>query len=163
MDMMEAAKQTDVGPMAAVAGAMAEYVGRELLALSPEVLVENGGDIFICSGTQTVFSIYAGDSPLSMTTGILVERQKRPFAMCTSSGTLGHSKSFGKADAVSVLAYSCSLADAAATALCNQVKNKGDIEKTLHQGKQIPGILGIVIIKGEQIGLWGDLKLVRLP
>jgi len=163
MDMMEAAKQTDVGPMAAVAGAMAEYVGRELLALSPEVLVENGGDIFICSATQTVFSIYAGNSPLSMTTGILVEKQRRPFAMCTSSGTLGHSKSFGAADAVSVLAVSCPLADAAATALCNQVKNKGDIEKTLHHGKQIQGILGIVIIKGEQIGLWGDLKLVRLP
>jgi len=163
MEMMEASIQTNVGPMAAVAGAMAEYVGRELLALSPEILVENGGDIFICSATQTVFSIYAGNSPLSMTTGILVEKQNTPFAMCTSSGTLGHSKSFGAADAVSVVASSCSLADAAATALCNRVNNKGDIEKTLHDGKQIQGIQGIVIIKGEQIGLWGDLKLIRLP
>ncbi len=163
MDMMEAGKKVNVGPMAAVAGAMAEYVGRELLALSPEILVENGGDIFICSATETVFSIYAGDSPLSMTTGILVEKRKYPFAMCTSSGTLGHSTSFGTADAVSVVAASCPLADAAATALCNRVKDKGDIEKTLHQGKQIQGIQGIVIIKGEQIGLWGDLKLIRLP
>lgn len=163
MEMMKAGIQTDVGPMAAVAGAMAEYVGKELLALSPEVLVENGGDIFIRSATQTVFSIYAGDSPLSMTTGILVEKRTRPFAMCTSSGTLGHSKSFGAADAVSVVASSCALADAAATALCNRVKHRKDIEKTLHQGKQIQGIQGIVIIKGEQIGLWGDLKLVRLP
>ncbi len=162
MEMMTAAKQTNVGPMAAVAGAMAEYVGRELLALSPEVLVENGGDIFIRSTTQTVFSIYAKDSPLSMTTGILVENQ-RPFAMCTSSGTLGHSKSFGAADAVSVVASSGALADAAATALCNRVKHRKDIEKTLHHGKQIQGIQGIVIIKGEQIGLWGNLKLVRLP
>ena len=162
MDMMKAGIQTNVGPMAAVAGAMAEYVGRDLLALSNEVLVENGGDIFIRSATQTVFSIYAGDSPLSMTTGILVEK-RRPFAMCTSSGTLGHSKSFGAADAVSVMASSCALADAAATALCNRVKDKEDIEKAIHHGKQIQGIQGIVIIKGEQIGLWGNLKLVRLP
>jgi ApbE superfamily uncharacterized protein (UPF0280 family) len=163
MDMTEAGRKTNVGPMASVAGAMAEYVGRDLLDLSREVLVENGGDIFIKSDTQTVFSIYAGNSPLSMTTGILVERQNTPFAMCTSSGTLGHSKSFGAADAVSVVAASCSLADAAATALCNRVKKEGDIEKTIHIGKQIPDIQGIVIIKGKQIGLWGDLKLVRLP
>jgi len=160
--MTEAARQANVGPMAAVAGAMAEYVGKNLLDLSDEVVVENGGDIFIKSNTETVFSIYAGNSPLSMTTGILVEKQNTPFAMCTSSGTLGHSKSFGAADAVSVLAPSCCLADAAATALCNRVKTQGDIEKTIHLGKQIQNIQGIVIIKGKQIGLWGDLKLVRL-
>ena len=163
LDMIKAAETTNVGPMAAVAGAMAEYIGKDLLALSPEVVVENGGDIFIKSQTETVFSIYAGDSPLSMTTGILVEKQNAPFAMCTSSGTLGHSKSFGAADAVSVVATSCCLADATATALCNMVKKDSDIEKAIHQGKQIQNIQGIVIIKGKQIGLWGDLKLVRLP
>ncbi len=162
MDMTEAARKANVGPMAAVAGAMAGYVGKDLLALSPEVVVENGGDIFIKSDTETVFSIYAGNSPLSMTTGILVEKQNSPFAMCTSSGTLGHSKSFGRADAVSVVAPSCALADATATALCNMVKKDRDIEKAIHAGKQIQTIQGIVIIKGKQIGLWGDLKLVRL-
>lgn len=162
MDMMEAARKTNVGPMAAVAGAMAEYIGRDLLELSAEILVENGGDIFVKKNTETVFSIYAGTSPLSMSTGILVEQQKEPFAVCTSSGTLGHSKSFGTADTVSVLAPSCSLADAAATALCNRIKKESDIEKAIHQGKQIKGIQGIAIIKGKQIGIWGDLKLVRL-
>ena len=162
MDMMESARQTNVGPMAAVAGAMAEYIGRDLLELSPEVLVENGGDIFVKKNTETVFSIYAGISPLSMSTGILVEQQKKPFAVCTSSGTLGHSKSFGTADAVSVLASSCALADAAATALCNRIKKESDIEKAIHQGKRIQGIQGIAIIMGKQIGLWGGLKLVRL-
>ncbi len=162
MDMMEAARKTNVGPMAAVAGAMAEYIGRDLLGLSAEILVENGGDIFVKKNTETVFSIYAGISPLSMSTGILVEQQKEPFAVCTSSGTLGHSKSFGTADTVSVLAPSCSLADAAATALCNRIKKDSDIKKAIHQGKQIQGIKGIAIIKGKQIGLWGDLKLVRL-
>jgi len=163
LDMLEAAKRTDVGPMAAVAGAVAEYVGKDLLDLSWEVMVENGGDIFIKSDTETLFTIFAGDSPLSMTTGILVKKQSTPFAMCTSSGTIGHSKSFGSADAVSVVADSCPLADAAATALCNMVQKKSDIEKAIHLGKQIQGIQGLVIIKGEQIGLWGDLKLIRLP
>jgi len=162
MDMIEAAQLANVGPMAAVAGAMAEYVGRDLLEMSSEILVENGGDIFIRSASDTVFSIYAANSPLSMTTGIKVEPQGAPFAMCTSSGTLGHSKSFGTADAVSIMAPSCCLADAAATALCNMIKNENDIEKTLHHGQQIQGIQGIVIIKNKKIGLWGDLKLVRL-
>jgi len=163
MEMIQASSLAQVGPMAAVAGAVAEYVGRDLLNLSCEVVVENGGDIFIRSDAETVFAIYAGDSPLSMTTGILIERQDTPFAMCTSSGTLGHSKSFGAADAVSVVAGSCCLADAAATALCNMVKTEKDIKKAIQAGRQIQGIQGIVIIKGEQIGLWGNLRLVRLP
>lgn len=162
-DMMTAARLANVGPMAAVAGAVAEYVGRDLLALSPEVVVENGGDIFIKSDKETLFKIYAGTSPLSMTTGIRVEKQETPFALCTSSGTLGHSKSFGRADAASVVAASCALADAAATALGNRVKKENDIEAALQAGQQIPGIQGIVLIKGKQIGLWGKLKLVRLP
>lgn len=162
-DMTEASWRTNVGPMAAVAGAMAQYIGKDLLALSTEVVVENGGDIFIKSDSETIFSIYAGKSPLSMTTGIRVEKRKKPFAMCTSSGTLGHSKSFGRADAVSVVADSCALADAAATALCNQVQKASDIETTIHTGKQIQGVQGIVIIKGKHMGLWGNLKLVRLP
>jgi uncharacterized protein len=162
MDMMKAAQLANVGPMAAVAGAMAEYVGRDLLEMSPEIMVENGGDIFIRSTGDTVFSIYAANSPLSMTTGIKVEPQDTAFAMCTSSGTLGHSKSFGTADAVSIMAPSGCLADAAATALCNMVKDESDIENTLRLGQQIQGIQGIVIIKNEKIGLWGNIKLVRL-
>lgn len=162
-DMITAARLANVGPMAAVAGAVAEYVGKDLLALSPEVMVENGGDIFIKSDSETLFKIYAGSSPLSMTTGILVEKQDTPFALCTSSGTLGHSKSFGRADAVSVVAQSCALADAAATALGNLIKKENDIETALQAGQQIPGIQGIVLILGKQIGLWGKLKLVRLP
>lgn len=162
-DMIDAARLANVGPMAAVAGAVAEYVGKELLTLSDEVVVENGGDIFIKSDSDTLFNVYAGTSPLSMTLGIRVEKQDTPFALCTSSGTLGHSKSFGRADAASVVAASCPLADAAATALGNLVKQEKDIETALQAGQQIPGIQGIVIIKGKQIGLWGGLKLVRLP
>lgn len=161
-DMAQAAGVANVGPMAAVAGAVAEYTGRHLLSFSSEVIVENGGDIFICSHTDTVLSIFAGNSPLSLTTGIQVPAQKTAFGVCTSSGTFGHSTSFGKADAVMVMARSCMLADAAATGLANQVNTSDDIPCILEKGRQIPGIQGLVIIVGTQIGLWGNLKLVSL-
>ncbi len=160
--MIAAAELASVGPMAAVAGTVAEYVGTHLLNHSPEVIVENGGDVFVKSDTETIFSIYAENSSLSLTAGIRVDRKDTPYGMCTSSGTLGHSKSFGKADAASVLADSCAVADAAATALGNRICKTDDIKGAIDTAKTIPGVLGVVIIKGDHIGLWGDLKIVRL-
>ncbi len=160
--MMDAGRLVHVGPMAAVAGTVAAFTGEKLLTLSNEVLVENGGDIFVKSDTDTVFSIFAGESPFSMVTGIKIKRQKAPYGLCTSSGTIGHSTSFGKADAVTILSDSCPLADAAATALCNRVKARKDIEPVIEAGKTVPGLKGIVIIKGDAIGVWGDLELVKL-
>jgi uncharacterized protein len=161
-DMAQAAAAANVGPMAAVAGAVAEYTGRHLLSFSSQIIVENGGDIFIFSHTDTVVSIFAGTSPLSLTAGIQVPAQKTAFGVCTSSGTFGHSTSFGNADAVMVMARTCMLADAAATGLANQVNTADDIPGVLEKGRRISGIQGLVIILGTQIGLWGDLKLVPL-
>ncbi len=161
-NMLKAASLAGVGPMAAVAGAVAEYTGNALLKYSQQVLVENGGDIFVKSDTETIFGIYAENSPFNLTTGILVGKKDKPYGICTSSGTLGHSKSFGKADAATVLSYSCHLADASATALGNMVNKPADINNAIDRGKSIPGVLGIAIIKGESIGLWGDIKLVRI-
>lgn len=161
-NMAEAARAAQVGPMAAVAGAVAEYTGRHLLSFSSEVVVENGGDIFIHSRTDTMLTVFAGNSPFSLTTGIQIPRQPGPFGICTSSGTFGHSRSFGNADAVMVMARSCMLADAAATGLANQVKTCDDIAPALEAGQQISGIQGLVIIVGAQIGLWGNLRLARL-
>ena len=161
-NMIKAGALTGTGPMASVAGIVAEYTGKALLPYSKEIIIENGGDIFIKSDTETIFTVYAENTPFSMTCGILVKKQDAPYGICTSSGTLGHSKSFGKADAASVLSKSCSIADAAATALANMVKTAGDIQKAIDAGKNIPGVEGIVIIKGENIGLWGNLKIVKL-
>lgn len=161
LDMIQATRIAQVGPMAAVAGAIAEYTGKTLLAHTPEVIVENGGDIFVKSDTETLLSIYAGDS--GMTLGILIAPKDRSFAVCTSSGTLGPSLSLGKADAVTVLSDSGTLADAMATALGNRVQKASDIEKAIHFGKKVKGIQGIVIIKGTCMGVWGDLKLIPLP
>lgn len=160
--MIHAGKSAGTGPMAAVAGAVAEYAGTKLLEHSDEIVVENGGDIFIRSCSETVFGIYAENTPFSMECGILVPGKDTPYGICTSSGTLGHSKSFGKADAVTVLSESCPLADAAATALANMVSRPKDIQKAIEAGKRISGVRGIVIIKGESIGMWGDLKIVKL-
>ncbi len=162
MDMAEAAEKAGVGPMASVAGAVAEYTCKKLLKYSKEVIVENGGDISVKINGRITFAIFAGKSPLSMKTGVRLDNRKKPFALCTSSGTLGHSKSFGRADAASVIADSCALADAAATAIGNMMKKESDIKKAINTGKTIKGVQGIVIIKNKTLGAWGDLELIKL-
>jgi ApbE superfamily uncharacterized protein (UPF0280 family) len=157
--MIEAGRQTGVGPMAAVAGAVAEYVGRELLTFSPEIIVENGGDIFLKILRQRTVGIYAGDSPLTGKIGLEINPRETPLGVCTSSGTVGHSLSFGKADAAVIIAASATLADAAATAIGNRVNRPEDVAGAIQFGKGINGLKGIVIIIGESVGAWGDVKL----
>jgi ApbE superfamily uncharacterized protein (UPF0280 family) len=159
--MIEAGATAGVGPMAAVAGTIAEHVGRALLDRSPEVIVENGGDIFLRSLVERTVSIYAGDSPLSMKVGVRLQSTPEGLGVCTSSGTVGHSLSFGQADAVMVIASSTALADAAATALCNRVKTAADIEPTLAFAETIERIQGVVIILGDRLGVWGKVELVK--
>jgi ApbE superfamily uncharacterized protein (UPF0280 family) len=159
--MAEAGRRAGVGPMAAVAGALAEAVGRDLLELSPEVIVENGGDIFLSILKERQVGIYAGESsPFSGKLGLSIPAQNTPLGICTSSGTVGHSLSFGCADAVIVLACPASLADAAATAIGNNIKEAADIDAEIEGAGRRYGITGLVIIKGEKIGVWGDIKLV---
>jgi ApbE superfamily uncharacterized protein (UPF0280 family) len=161
-ELLAASQKAGVGPMAGVAGAMAEFVGKELLAKTPEVVVENGGDIFMQSSAERRIGLFAGESPLNMKVGVRVPPEKTPLGICTSSGTVGHSTSFGKADAVCVLSPSAALADAAATALGNRVGGKGDIERVLEEGQKISGVEGIVIIVGDAMGAWGEYELVKL-
>lgn len=160
--MIEAAHRSGVGPMAGVAGAVSEYVGDALLAHSPEVIVENGGDIYLKTGTPVTVSVFAGRSPLSMKVGIRIPPEATPCGVCTSSGTVGPSLSFGKADAVSVWSASTVLADAAATALANRIRTAEDLGPVLESAGDIEGIRGVVAILGDRIGLWGDLDMVRL-
>ncbi len=159
LDMLEAGRKAGVGPMAAVAGAVAEYVGKELLEFSPEIIVENGGDIFLKIKRKRVIGIYAGDSPLTGNLGLEIKPQDTPIGICTSSGMVGHSLSYGKADAVVVTASSAVLADAAATSICNRVKTHDDINTAIEYGQTIKGLRGIIIIIDKNIGVWGDIKL----
>ncbi len=157
--MAQAGQDTGVGPMASVAGAIAEFVGGELLTFSPEIIVENGGDIYIKSLRKRTVGIYAGDSPLTGKLGLEINAQDTPLGICTSSGTVGHSLSYGKADAVVVLSASATLADAAATAIGNRVKQADDIEGAIKFSQSISGLRGLVIIKGDSIGVRGEIKL----
>ena len=161
-DMIKSGRKAGVGPMAAIAGAIAEFVGRDLLSHAAEVIVENGGDVFIKCNEPLSVGIYAGKSPLSMRVGLRIDSGPKPLAVCTSSGTVGHSLSLGRADAVSVVSESCALADAAATAIGNQVRSKKDIQSAVEFGQKIEGVLGILIILGDKLGMWGDLEIISL-
>ncbi|GAK57484.1 ApbE family lipoprotein [Candidatus Vecturithrix granuli] len=159
--MAAAAQQAEVGPFASVAGAIAEYVGKTLLPFSPELLVENGGDIFLAGTRDRIIGIYAGNSPLTGKIALKIAASQMPCGVCTSSGTVGPSLSFGKADAAVILARSTALADACATAMGNMVSTPAHIEQGLQFAAQIPGVEGAVIIVGKELGVWGNLQLVK--
>ncbi len=155
--MIEAASRCGVGPMAAVAGAVAEFIGKALLHYSTEIIVENGGDIFIKSKKTRKVNIFAGESILSERIILKINAQENWIGVCTSSGTIGPSLSFGTADAVTVISNSVLFSDAAATAIGNLIKTKKDIRKGLNYAQKIKGIKGIFIIKDDQVGIWGDV------
>ncbi len=162
--MLTAGMQAGVGPMAAVAGVVAEWVGRGLLAQgADEVIVENGGDLFVARNQPCTVAVYAGESPLSGKLAIDLQPEKMGCGVCCSSGTIGHSLSLGVADAVVVVAPSTALADAAATRLGNEVgMGKKSINRALELAGEIDGLSGVVIISGDRLGAWGDIELVRL-
>jgi ApbE superfamily uncharacterized protein (UPF0280 family) len=160
--MLEAARVAGVGPMAAVAGAIAARVGRGLESLSDEIIVENGGDIYLKVASPATVALFAGQSPLSQRVGLKIDPELSPLGVCTSSGTVGHSLSFGRADAACILAPSAALADAVATGLGNRVQNAGDIGAALKWAAQVPEILGAVVIVGDKLGAWGRVELVPL-
>ncbi len=160
-EMTDASRRCGVGPMASVAGAIARNVGLDLIKYSDNIIIENGGDIFLKLMDQhAVIGIFAGDSPLSYKVSIKIKCAGVPVGVCTSSGTVGHSLSFGKADAVCVTSPSATLADAAATAVCNRVKKAGDVKKALDFGLRIEGVTGVLIIMGDRLGISGDIELV---
>ncbi|MEA3368882.1 MAG: UPF0280 family protein [Candidatus Ratteibacteria bacterium] len=159
-EMAEAAGLAGVGPMAAVAGLFAQKAGEALLPFSSQVLVENGGDVFITTKKKRRIGIYTENGNFGDKLALEVSPEDSPLGICTSSGKLGHSLSFGKADAVVVLSHQASLADAAATAIGNRVKNIKDISLALAWGKTISGIMGILIMIDKKIAVWGRMNLV---
>ena len=159
-EMLDKSKTCGVGPMASVAGAVAEFMGYDLLDQTKNLIIENGGDIFLKSKNKLTVSIYAGVSRLSYKVNILVKPDETPLGICTSSSTVGPSLSFGKADAVCVISKSATLADAAASAIGNRVKSKTDIKSALDYGIKIPGVKGIIIICGNDMGAIGEVQFI---
>jgi ApbE superfamily uncharacterized protein (UPF0280 family) len=160
--MAAATLSAEVGPMAAVAGAFAQAIGEKLLTQVQEVIVENGGDIYLNCKSDRLVSVFAGRSRFSNKLGIKVKAEDSPMGICTSSGTVGPSISLGKADAVVILAADTALADAVATGAANLVQNKDDLMKAVCFAQNISGISGILAIKDDQMAAWGKVEIVGL-
>jgi len=160
--MYAAGRRADVGPLAAVAGAVAGEVGRALRCWTREVLVENGGDVYADVAEESVIGLFAGPSPLSGRVGLRLAPEDTPVGICTSSGTVGPSLSFGRADAATVVARDPALADAVATALGNRIRGAADLEPAVAWAMAVPGVLGAVAILGDRLAAMGAVELVPL-
>jgi ApbE superfamily uncharacterized protein (UPF0280 family) len=160
LKMIRAGKKAGVGPMAAVAGAVAEYVGRSLLPLSPELIIENGGDIFLMVAQPVIVGMYAGKSPLNGKFGIRVEATPMPVGVCTSSAKIGPSLSLGKVDCATIVARDVGLADAVATGLGNRIQRPGDLTPALEWALSIPGVDGALAVLDDKLAALGDIELV---
>jgi uncharacterized protein len=160
--MIEASTTIGVGPMACVAGAIAEFVGRDIASLSDEFIIENGGDISMKTRRERTVVVYAKDSPYSGRIGIRAKPREEAFGLCTSSATVGPSLSLGRADAVCVLGSSALFVDGVATLVGNRVKKEDDIEAALEAGRQFSEVTGMLIIMKSRMGAWGDIDLVKV-
>jgi ApbE superfamily uncharacterized protein (UPF0280 family) len=148
--------------MSSVAGLFAECVGQLLLDSFKleEIVVENGGDLYARNRTDLVSVIHAGESPLSGKMAFNITPGE--WGICTSSGTVGHSFSRGRADAVTVIARSTPLADAWATSLANRINDPGDVEKIVELTREIPAVLGCCAIMGDTVGVRGEFEVKLL-
>lgn len=159
--MFNASKKAGVGPMAAVAGAFAQQIGKSIENKFgiDEIVVENGGDLYLNVKESVIISVFAGYSPLSEKIGLIINPEYSPLGICTSSGTVGHSSSFGEADAVVIICKDPVLADAYATSFCNRVRGEEDIEMVLKEIERVDEILGALIVLEERMGIRGVFPL----
>ncbi len=161
--MAAGARLAGVGPFAAVAGTIAQMITEELGAVSPEMLVENGGDIYIIGRRERIVGLLP-DLDNDALLGLRIPADALPIAVCSSSARIGHSLSFGRGDLATVLAPDGAFADAAATALCNMLHTAEDIPLVVEQAKAWAGhgLKGIFVQCAGQLGLWGKFELTAL-
>ena len=174
--MAEAAEICNVGPMAAVAGALADLMLDSMKSQNRNqyskfmpckiALVENGGEISMDSEEPITVALYAGENELNLNLGFLIRKEDCPIGIGTSSAKVGHAISFGQADAVTIFAKNAALADAAATRIGNSVKGK-DIEKSIKSGldiiDDIDGVIGAFISRKNKVGQRGKIpQLIKI-
>lgn len=156
--MDRAARLVGVGPMAAVAGSMAQLAAEAgLKAGSPEAIVENGGDIYIQATEPVIIALHTGTAELADRLAFSIEPGDTPISICSSSGKMGHSMSLGDCDLATVVARDAALADAAATQGANLVRGENDIDRVLERLLSIDGLDGVILVKGGRVGLGGRL------
>jgi hypothetical protein len=160
-DMSKVSHKTGIGPMSAVAGAVALRVAGFLKErfVVQEVIVENGGDIYASALEDMDISVFAGQSPLSEKIGLHIPAADFPLGICTSSGTVGPSLSLGRADAVMIVCKDVLLADSYATAMANRIKSINDLQPVIDRIQNIPDILGAIAVKDDRMAICGQFEL----
>ena len=161
LEMVRAGNLAGVGPMAAVAGAFAQFTGEWLLKKCREVIVENGGDIFLRCSQPVKVGVFAGESFFGRGLAVKIKPRQESCGICTSSGTLGHAYSRGRADAAVILAGRAALADAVATAAANMVQSAEDLKKALQFTRNIEGVWGALLLLEDKMAAWGQIELIR--
>ena len=162
-DMAHAAELFGVGPMAAVAGAISQDIAGHVCKISPDILVENGGDIFIHSTKdRTVGLLPHPDEPVTL--GIKISSAQTPCAICSSSATIGHSLSLGHGDLVAVRSKSGAVADAAATYICNMLHSRQALNRlgSMKTELQKKGVTGLMAQMGPDMLVWGNIELTMV-
>jgi ApbE superfamily uncharacterized protein (UPF0280 family) len=160
--MADAAQRAGVGPMAAVAGAFAWETGRFLADFCENVIVENGGDLFMKTAKERLVGLIAGKSAFTNRIAIKVKPEEAPLGLCTSSATVGPSFSFGKADAAVVKAVDAYLADAVASGVGNRVLDGNSLNQAIEYAQTISGVTGVLAVIGDKMALYGNMELVPL-
>jgi ApbE superfamily uncharacterized protein (UPF0280 family) len=161
--MAKGAKRANVGPMACVAGTIAEFVSKRLAEEGARIaVVENGGDIFAITNTPIIIGLFSGQNKLAEKLAFKLNKNNTPLAICSSSSLLGHSISFGRCDLATVFSKKGCVADAVATAVANRVKSINDIDRALNWAVKIQDVEGIVVIKDHKIGIIGNVPRLIL-
>lgn len=165
--MARAGRKGEVGPMAAVAGTISQLCMGFMVEMGAKyVIIDNGGDLALKTDKDVVVGLYAGQSSLSGKLGFKIKKGKTPMGICTSSGTVGHSISFGRSDSVTVFADEASIADALATSIANSALGETDhdaVQNSIARAEDFKNFInGVLVVVGENAGTLGKIpKLVQ--
>lgn len=158
-DMLKVSAQASVGPFASVAGAVAHYVGYELLSWCNQIMIENGGDIFLKIDEDKKIGLYLGKKFNPEMITLKIKKRTHPFGICSSSATIGPSLNFGNADLVTIIANNTLVADAYATAYSNKIKEEKDVVAVMKEAEASPFIRGIIVAFAQKLYLKGDVEI----
>jgi len=165
LKMYESSTKSDIGPMACVAGTISEMSLNYLIENGSDYsIVENGGDIALINDQTVLCGIYSNNEILGNNIAFKIKPRKKPLGICTSSGKIGHSISFGQSDSVTVISKSPSIADGLATRIANEVTGKDSESKVSNALEIAEGYReffnGVLIISGENVGTVGKLPKI---
>ncbi|MDR3206570.1 MAG: UPF0280 family protein [Candidatus Methanoplasma sp.] len=154
--MCRASVSAGVGPMAAVAGAISEYAVSAMASNGAEyAVVDNGGDIAFLNDRPLRVGLFAGSG--SPHVCAVVEPSDRIRGICSSSGEIGPSVSFGRSRICTVMCGDAALADACATLFGNLVTGEDAVGPASERVCGIPGVVWCLTFCGDAVASCGRL------